>query len=130
MKVSDLVNQPGAGGVKGVPDVLNTPRARITYGKFKDQNGNFSLLAGAFSYQAVYHNDVWKDPVINKCSRIIESDYSDLNGSLCNNCDPHSEKAFSSSHPRSIGNTSDWKTQVDLHDALISIYFIKILAES
>ena len=89
MKGSDLANQNGTYGVKGIPDAANTPGARITYGKFKDQYGSFWLFAGAFAYQSAYYNDVWKyDPGINEWAWMSGSNYSDVSGSLTATCDP------------------------------------------
>src|SRR6185436_10388373 len=46
MKGSQLPNQSGSYGSKGVETATNNPHARDAYSKWKDLNGNFWFLGG------------------------------------------------------------------------------------
>jgi hypothetical protein len=59
---SNIGNQPGIYGTKGVPDASNTPGARHSSASWKDVLGNFWLFGGVgYDNTSVgYLNDLWK----------------------------------------------------------------------
>ncbi len=59
-------NKPGAYGIQGVADSLNTPGGRCSYCKWKDPSGRFWLFGGGNYNTAKYFNDLWMfDPSTN-----------------------------------------------------------------
>lgn len=62
MSGSNLVNQPGTHGDKGLANAANTPGAREGAISWADNNGNLWLMGGS-SYnptQSAYQDDLWK----------------------------------------------------------------------
>ncbi len=67
MKGADSTNSPGYYGNQGISDSLNTPSARDSYTRWKDQDGNLWMFGGWQRYMscyplgnAPYYNDMWK----------------------------------------------------------------------
>ncbi|HKR03887.1 MAG TPA: kelch repeat-containing protein [Bacteroidia bacterium] len=58
MKGSSLTNQPGVYGIMGTENSLNTPGARMSHCRWKDNTGNFWLLGGTPLGTA--YNDLWR----------------------------------------------------------------------
>ena len=66
---SDIINQPGIYGTKGVSSLNNVPGARNYSTALKDVDGNL-ILFGGFGYDATgtssYLNDLWKFNLVTK----------------------------------------------------------------
>ena len=58
MKGSNIINETGVYGTKGVADPANTPGARKIYTRWKDASGNFWLYGGRLP--PYLFNDLWK----------------------------------------------------------------------
>lgn len=63
MKGSQTPNQPGVYGIQGVEGPLNTPGCRMSYSRWKDNNGNLWLFGG-FLYSTTPYNDLWRYNVL------------------------------------------------------------------
>ncbi|MFW9851544.1 MAG: kelch repeat-containing protein, partial [Candidatus Thorarchaeota archaeon] len=59
MSGSNVTNDPGNWGIKGVPNDLNMPKARYLAASCVDSNGNF-LLYGGNSPDTTMLNDLWR----------------------------------------------------------------------
>src|SRR6185295_8426984 len=64
---SNIPNNPGSYGVKGIPGPTNEPPALYEPCEWTDLNGNFWLYGGIRHNSGGESNDLWKyDPVVNE----------------------------------------------------------------
>jgi len=82
-------NQAGTYGTLGIADPSNTPGARFTYGKWKDQYGKFWLFGGYNGNSFDFYDDVWKyDPMLNEWTWESGSNQPNASDALTSNCNP------------------------------------------
>jgi hypothetical protein len=60
MKGSQLNNDPGFYGIKGIETTANLPPSRLTYSHWVDLDGNFWLFGGGDRTPNNYYNDLWR----------------------------------------------------------------------
>jgi N-acetylneuraminic acid mutarotase len=81
---SNLINQAGSYGIKGVSSPLNMPSSRTLSRTWTDTQGNFYLFSGSAQYQSgptQLLNDLWKyNPVNNEWTWINGSNLINQNG--------------------------------------------------
>lgn len=78
---SNLLNQVGIYGIKGLPGTENNPGARMNATSWIDSDGNLWLFGGAYRHylnepnQTSYLNDLWRyDPINNQWTWISGQD--------------------------------------------------------
>jgi type IX secretion system substrate protein/galactose oxidase-like protein len=89
MKGSQLANQPGTYGIKGIEVPSNTPGAREAHCKWEDNNGNLWLFGGQFTDFASYvnYNDLWRfNPATNNWAWINGDSAGNGSGSYGTKC--------------------------------------------
>jgi len=81
---SNLANDPGNYGIKGVSSPANLPGGRFTHIKWKDKDGNYWIFGGGYPSQ---FNDVWKyDLSINEWTWMAGTNLMDHTGSYIGYC--------------------------------------------
>ena len=84
MQGSQLTGMPAVYGTKGIEDPLNTPGARMCYGKWKDVAGNFWLFGGSATGS---YNDLWRyNPSTNSWTWISGSNTAGASGVYGTKC--------------------------------------------
>jgi hypothetical protein len=87
MKGSNLTNQSGVYGTRGIESPNNTPGARWSYAHWKDTDGNFWLCGGVNNYPYNYYNDLWRfNPLTNNWTWINGSNSTNSSGSYGQRC--------------------------------------------
>ncbi len=86
MSGSNLVNNPGNYGIKGVPSPSNAPSSRRTYSKWKDTQSNLWLFGGGDDNGNLY-NDAWKyDMSLNEWTWMAGTSLINDSGTYLSNC--------------------------------------------
>ena len=88
MKGSNVMNDIGSLGVKGVETAANLPSARMSYTQWKGQDGNFYIFGGG-TFTSSY-NDVWKYNLqSNNWTWVSGSGLTDHDGIYSTKCNPN-----------------------------------------
>ena len=86
MHGSNLPNQAGSYGTRGIAAASNDPSGRFVYSKFKDVSGNFWIFGGA-NTNTLSNNDLWKyDPVAGMWTWVNGSNFNNDPGNPGTQC--------------------------------------------